>query len=209
MLSRLQISMFIGLALFFWVGLLWVRGVPLSWEYLWPYGLVVSILVLIAAIFERWGWAWRFLHGWFVKRPDIRGSWRVDLDSEWVDPSTEEEVVPITCYMVVRQTLTTLSMRMMTADSSSWLVAHKIVKENDGVFLVTGVYTNTPKLRHRGKSSEIHYGAFLLKVLGDPPKSLEGEYWTDRNSRGSMRLSNKNTVIFSTYEEAHDGFGEH
>ena len=90
MISRLHISMFIGLALFAWVGLLWVRGVQLSWEYLWPYGLVVSILVLIATIFERRGWAWRFLHGWFVKRPDIRGSWRVELDSEWVDPRTEE-----------------------------------------------------------------------------------------------------------------------
>ena len=182
MMSRLHIGMFIGLALFAWVVLLWVRGVQLSWEYLWPYGLVVSILVLIAAIFERWGWAWRFLHGWFVKRPDFRGSWRVELDSEWVNPNTEEEVAPITCYMIVRQTLTTLSMRMMTAESSSWLVAHKIVEENDGVFLVTGVYTNTPKLRHRGKRSEIHYGALLLKVLGDPPTSLEGEYWTDRNS---------------------------
>ena len=97
----------------------------------------------------------------------------------------------------------------MTAESSSWLVAHKIVEENDGVFLVTGVYTNTPKLRHRGKRSEIHYGALLLKVLGDPPTSLEGEYWTDRNSRGSMRLSNKNAAIFSTYQEAHNRFGEH
>ena len=55
MMSRLHIGMFIGLALFAWVGLLWVRGVQLSWEYLWPYGLVVSILVLIATIFERWG----------------------------------------------------------------------------------------------------------------------------------------------------------
>ena len=144
-----------------------------------------------------------------MNRPDIRGSWRVELKSEWVDPSTEEEVAPITCYMVVRQTLTTLSMRMMTAESSSSLVAHKIVEENDGVFLVTGVYTNTPKLRHRGKRSEIHYGALLLKVLGDPPVSLEGHYWTDRNSRGSIRLSNKKAVIFSTFEEAHDGLGEH
>ena len=41
MMSRMHIGMFIGLALFAWVVLLWVRGVQLSWEYLWPYGLVV------------------------------------------------------------------------------------------------------------------------------------------------------------------------
>ena len=110
--------------------------------------------------------------------------------------------------MAVRQSLTTLSMRLMTAESSSRLIAHKMVEENDGVFLVTGVYTNTPKLELRGDRSEIHYGALLLQVLGDPPISLEGHYWTDRNSRGSMRLSNKKKAIFSTYEEARDRYGE-
>ena len=83
--------------------------------------------------------------------------------------------------MAVRQSLTTLSMRLMTAESSSRLIAYKMVEENDGVFLVTGVYTNTPKLELRGDRSEIHYGALLLQVLGDPPISLEGHYWTDRN----------------------------
>ena len=96
----------------------------------------------------------------------------------------------------------------MTAESSSWLVAHKIVEENDGVFLVTGVYTNTPKLKFRGDRSEIHYGALLLQVLGDPPTTLEGHYWTDRDSSGAMRLSDKKNVLFSTYEEARDGYGD-
>ena len=95
-------------------------------------------------------------------------------------------------------------MRLMTAESSSWLIAHKIVEANDGVFLVVGVYTNTPKLELRGGRSEIHYGALLLQVLGEPPTSLEGHYWTDRNSRGAMRLSNKKAQIFLTYAEARD-----
>ena len=208
-MSRLHIGTLIGLALLTWILVLWAGGNQLSWEYLWPYGFVVSTLVFVVAIFERWGWAWKFLHGWFVKRPDLRGSWRVDLKSEWINPKTGEKIAPIVCYMAVRQSLTTLSMRLMTAESSSSLIAHKIVEENDGVFFVAGVYTNTPKLELRGNRSEIHYGALLLKVLGDPPISLEGHYWTDRNSRGSMRLSNKKTAIFSTYEEARDEYGEH
>ena len=207
-MSRLHVGALIGLALLAWILVLWVRGNQLSWEYLWPYGLVVSTLSFVVVIFERWGWAGKFLHGWFVKRPDLRGSWCVDLKSEWVNPETGKKVAPIVCYMAVRQSLTTLSMRLMTAESNSWFIAHKIVEENDGVFLVTGVYTNTPKLELRGDRSEIHYGALLLRVLGDPPISLEGHYWTDRNSHGSMRLSNKKTAIFSTYEEARDGYGE-
>ena len=137
MLSRLHIGTFLGLAVVAWAVVLWTRDIPLTWEYLWPYGLVVSVLAVAATIFERWGWACRIFQGWFVKRPNLQGSWRVELKSDWVNPDTGQIIDPITCYMVVRQTLTTLSMRLMTAESSSWLIAHKIVEENDGVFLVT------------------------------------------------------------------------
>ena len=208
MLSRLHIGTILGLTVLAWAVILWAGGIPLTREYLWPYGSVLSVLVIAAAIFERWGWAWRIFQGWFVKRPDIRGSWRVELESDWVNPDTRQRIDPIICYMTVRQSLTTLSMRLMTAESSSWLIAHKIVEENDGVFLVTGVYTNTPKLELRGDRSEIHYGALLLRVLGEPPTSLEGHYWTDRNSRGKMRISNKKAEIFSTYDEAQDRHGD-
>ena len=132
----------------------------------------------------------------------------MELQSEWPDPNTGQAIGPITCYMAVRQSLTTLSMRLMTAESSSWLIAHKIVEENDGVFFVIGVYTNEPKLELRGDRSEIHYGALRLQVQGKPPASLEGNYWTDRKTRGMMRLSNRRTEIFSTYDEARCQYGD-
>ena len=132
----------------------------------------------------------------------------MELQSEWKDPDTGKRIDPITCYMAVQQSLTTLSMRLMTAESSSWLIAHKIVRANDGVFFVTGVYTNEPKLELRGDRSEIHYGALRLAVQGKPPASLEGNYWTDRNTRGTMRLSNRKTEILSTYHEALCQYGD-
>ena len=132
----------------------------------------------------------------------------MELKGDSVNLDTGQRIDPITCYMAVRQSLTRLSMRLMTPESSSWLIAHKIVEENDGVFRVAGVYTNMPGIELRGDRSEIHYGAFLLEVLGEPPTSLEGHYWTDRNSRGAMRLSNKRADTFSTYYEARDQYGD-
>ncbi len=207
-LTRQHIGALLGLAVLVWAVLLWVRGIPLTPEYLWPYGTVLSVLAIAAAIFERWGWAWWVFQGWLVKRPDLRGSWRVELQSDWIDPDTGQGIGPITCYMAVRQSLMTLSMRLMTAESSSWLIAHKIVEENDGVFFVTGVYTNEPKLELRGDRSEIHYGALRLAVQGKPPASLEGNYWTDRNTRGTMRLSDNRSEVFSTYDEARCQYGD-
>lgn len=205
---RLYVGTFLALAVMAWAALLWLRGIPLQQEHFWPYGLVVSTLVAVTTLFERWGWASPALRGWFVKRPDLRGSWRVELQSDFVGPTTGQRPGPITCYMVVRQSLATLSMRLLTMESTSRLVSHAIVQEEDGGFLVTGVYINTPTLRLRGRRSEIHYGALLLRAEDNPPLFLNGHYWTDRNSRGEMHLSRRMTRVFSSYEDAQSAYGD-
>lgn len=206
MTSRLHIGTFIALAVVAWVALLWIRGTPIGWDHLWPYGLVVSLLTLLATAFDRWIWAWRALQGWFVHRPDVRGTWHVDLKSQWIDPDTGEPPDPIVCYMGIRQTLSRLSMRLMTPESSSSLIADKIIQSNDGVFHITGVYSNTPILELRGEQSEIHFGALMFQVINDPPTSLQGHYWTDRNSRGTMVLSQRADKVYFRYEDAHAAF---
>lgn len=206
MTSRLHIGTFISLAVAAWVFLLWIRGTPIGWDHLWPYGLVVSLLTLLAAAFDRWIWAWRILQGWFVRRPDIRGTWRVELQSQCIDPETGNSPDLIVCYMAIRQTLSRLSMRLMTPESSSLLVGDKIIHSADGIFEVTGVYSNTPRLELRGEQSEIHYGALMLQVIHEPPTSLQGHYWTDRNSRGTMTLSRRVADVYSRFEDAHAAF---
>lgn len=142
-----------------------------------------------------------------MARPDLRGTWRVVLKSEWVDPKTGRSPEPITCYMAIRQTLTTLSMRLMTPESSSWLVAHRVMLSPDGLYQVAGVYTNKPQVHLRGDRSEIHFGAILLDVHGDPPAELDGHYWTDRDTRGAMQLTDRRRETCSTFEEAAAVFG--
>lgn len=208
MLSRIQISTLLILAFGAWTVLLWVRGFHLSWELFWPFSLVLSFVGITAAAFDRWLWRLPFLRGWFVQRPDVTGTWRVNLTSEWVNAKTGEKVAPIDCYMAVKQTLSTLNMRLLTPESSSWFIAHNITLSDDDVYQIAGVYINKPKLPLRGERSEIHYGAVLLDIQGAPAKSLEGDYWTDRNSRGTIRLTNRRKKIFSTYEEARKAFAK-
>lgn len=93
----------------------------------------------------------------------------------------------------------------MTAESTSELVAERILVAADGVSQTVGVYVNQPKLSVRERSA-IHYGALLLDVHGDPPTSLEGSYWTDRDSRGTMHLTDRRRKVFSSYEEAARAF---
>ncbi|MGY3568714.1 hypothetical protein [Vibrio paucivorans] len=46
-------------------------------------------------------WSWKIFKGWYVKRPDLRGTWKVELKSNWVNPETGEKAAPIYGYAVV------------------------------------------------------------------------------------------------------------
>lgn len=203
MLSRLHLSTLLLIAAAIWGIMLVIEGVAVSGTWFHPFSTVVGVLVLLLAVFDIWAWRWRLLHGWFVPRPDLRGTWRFELQSDWVDPKTGTVVGPIVAYLVVRQTFSSLSLRMLTAESTSELVAAQINKASDGSYSLAAVYRNEPKLAVRARSP-IHYGALMLEVQGDPAKDLVGYYWTDRNSRGEVRSLARHSRVSGSFAEAQD-----
>lgn len=210
MISRLHLTPIVLLVGIAWLVLLVINGVAVELRWLGSLTTVVPVVLVLLGVFDNWLWKSRWLSGWFTNRPVLCGTWQVVLQTEWVDPITGTTPGPITCYMAVRQTFSTLSMRLMTLESSSWLIAHNIVRSNDGVYQVAGVYMNRPQLKQRGESSEkrseIHYGALLLDVQGRPATSLQGHYWTDRRTRGTMQFRAKKDTVYESFEEAHAAF---
>ncbi len=207
MLARIHIASFIGLTIVVWLFALFIQGQPvLSMDFLRPFSFVVGTIGVIVGTFTRWGWAWSLFRGWYVKRPDVRGTWKVVLKSNWVNPETGQGVDPITAYFAVRQTLTSLSLRLMTPESRSKLIAHSIELEDDGIYRIAGIYRNEPRVELQGDRSEIHHGSLLLEVNGEPPESMEGHYWTDRGTRGSMTVTDRRKKVFDTFEAAREAF---
>ncbi len=207
MISRLHLVSIVFLVGVVWSILLLIDGVAVGLAWLPRLNAVPPVLLVALGVFDRWLWKHRWINGWFARRPVLCGTWQVTLQTDWSDPETGESPGADVCYMAVRQTFSALSMRLMTKESSSELVAERIVQAEDGVFRILGVYTNKPRVavRHR---SEIHFGALLLEVQGHPPKTLEGHYWTDRNTRGSMVFASHKTVVFSNYDDADNAFTE-
>ncbi len=166
---------------------------------------VTGILLFLLGTFDLWLWRLPVLQGWFVKRPNIRGTWRAILRSTWVDPSTGEGIEQIEGFMVIRQTYSSLSLRLLTSESSSELIGAEINTGSDGIMHIVGVYRNEPRqlLRQR---SPIHYGAILLDIEGRPATCLRGHYWTDRNTAGEIELNNRIHEIFHDYETAKKDF---
>lgn len=204
MLTRLHISSFIGLTIAAWLLALWFQGMPvLSADFVKPFGTVVGVITLIVTLFNKYMWSWRIFKGWYVKRPNLKGTWKVELKSSWVNPDTGEGIAPIYGYAVIRQSLTFLSLRLMTKESRSVLVAHSIEQqEDDDLFKLVGVYRNEPKIELQGVRSEIHHGSFALEIHGSPVEELEGHYWTDRATKGGMKLVDRVDKLYSTYEQA-------
>ena len=210
-LDRLHISVFLAIAVLAWAVVLRTQGAHVSWEHLKPFGTVVGVLGTLGLSLEKFLWRQAWLHGWFVKRPDLRGTWRVELQSDWVDPETDERVPLVVCYLGVAQSLSHLQMHLMTKESESWFIAERISPSPSGIgYQLVGVYRNRPQTHLRGDRSEMHFGGLFLDTHGpsNRPESLTGEYWTDRKTKGQMTLGTRVPKLLTRFEDAERAFSE-
>jgi hypothetical protein len=198
--AQRRIQTVIYLTVFVLTGLLYLHHDDLQAQTLKYASSVASIVLGIVFLFEFWLWRIPLLEGWLVKRPSIAGTWRVTLQSNWVDPETGKQIGPIEGYMVVRQSFSTLTMRQLTAESSSELLGTEIVCSADGLYCVSGVYRNEPNYDVRNRS-QIHYGALWLRIE-DAHSSVSGHYWTDRNSAGTLKLTGRRLGAKKSFEAA-------
>ena len=133
------------------------------------------------------------------------GTWRGTIQSNWHDQETSEQIPPIECYTVIYQTFSKLSYRQMTAESSSRVIDGGIISDSDHVYQIGSVYRNEPILSLR-QQSPIHYGGQLLNIVGKPATSLQGHYWTDRNTAGQLELTERKKKIFHDFQSAKAAF---
>ena len=209
-LERLHITAFVIIAAAVWLIVLLCQGTPVSWAHARPLSIVVSIVVGLGLLFELVLWRQPLLHGWFVKRPDLRGTWRVELQSSYIKPETKERALMIVCYMGVKQTLSKLQMHLMTPESESWFIAdHVRPSPNGNGFQVIGVYTNEPNIHLRAERiSEMHQGAIIIETHGPGlrPATLTAKYWTDRKTMGTMAFTARVEQVFTHHADADRAF---
>ncbi|MBP6858991.1 MAG: hypothetical protein KBC33_04165, partial [Candidatus Pacebacteria bacterium] len=80
----------------------------------------ISIYVIIGIIFTKWLWRLKFLQSWLIKIPDLQGTWRGELKSDWIDPKTGKGIDPIPMVLVIRQTFSSIKCTLMTKESTSY-----------------------------------------------------------------------------------------
>jgi hypothetical protein len=185
----LQLFAFIGL----WIFVLYVSKMSfeINTEALRKLPEVVTGYLVLHVAFSRWAWRWPVFRGWLVPYPDLQGTWEGELQTTWRHPETGIVPGPIPVTIGIRQTFSSVSVVMFTAESMSYSTAASLSEADEsGLRRLSYTYTNTPEVRVRDRSI-VHDGAAALRIVGDERGILQGEYWTNRRSIGAMRLKYK------------------
>ncbi|HEX8579759.1 MAG TPA: hypothetical protein VF655_09235 [Allosphingosinicella sp.] len=203
--ARTQILLTVAAAVAVWGCALVIVGPAPSFDLLKPFGATVSVVTLLAVIFSKWIWKWRILRNWVVKRPDLNGTWKADLHSTF---EVDGERVKKSGFMVIKQDLSELSIRLYTDQAHSYSLAQNVI-DRDGFFEVACVYLNVPTPHARAvQQSQIHHGALLLSHVGYDEELVEGMYWTDRETMGEIELSERRPTLVTSYRAGLRLYGE-
>lgn len=200
MLTSTQVRVVITIAVLVWAVLLLLEGTPLRTEYLRPYAFAVGAATIALESFDLL--LWRFWPFRLVaRRPVVRGTWKGQLRSSWIDPATGMARPAKDVYLVIRQTYSTISLTLLTDESRSASTSASVVELSEGRYNLSSTYQSVPRLLLRS-GSPIHHGALVLEANGAHPRRLEGSYWTDRDTKGELEFDSHTPSIESDFRSA-------
>jgi hypothetical protein len=180
-----------------------IRGLPTS-ELFAPIGAAGAAASLFVLAFDHFLWRIPRVGRKFSKRPDIRGTWRGQLASNWENPETGQRIDPDPeVYLVVRQTFWSVTANLITKESKSCSTTAAIEDDGCGQYQFVAQYRNTPRASVRERS-EVHHGSFKLDVGGEPVDRLEGYYWTDRNTMGELEFDRRAGKTVDSFTHAQE-----
>ena len=139
-------------------------------------GLAFSVL------FNYWIWKLPLLHSWLIWTPNLNGKWDCSIETTY-----DEKRKKVNATVTIKQTFTSIYVLMETKESKS-TSKNGLLERDKGTeqVILTYVYENIPSVQIRERS-QIHFGAVRLVVKDKD--TVEGEYWTDRKSVGTIALT--------------------
>jgi len=145
-------------------------------------------------IFTAWRWRWNALQGWLVPFPNLNGTWQGYIQTNWKDAQGKMPG-PIPTILTIKQSFGRISCVMRTGVMESHSYIEGFCIDNDAqVRHLCYSYTSKPKAVLRERSTP-HDGSILFNIIGTPVNKLEGEYWTQRETTGSVNLTLRTKVL--------------
>lgn len=162
---------------------------PSTLDYLKLAPTVLTIDFVIIFIFSQWLWKIPFLKPWLVKIPNLNGTWKGVIKSNWINPETHQKPDPIPVILTINQTLFDISCVMRTAEMTSYsFVSGFEINGEMQIKRLIYSYNSKPNMDVRYRSPE-HFGTMLFDIIENSSQKLKGEYWTERNTTGIIEMS--------------------
>lgn len=175
-------------------------GDQFKWAWLDYYSIAVLVATVVFFAWDRFLWRRGLPQRMGLAPRDLSGTWKGILTSFWEDPSTGRRVPPKTVYLVVRQTARTVSAVLLTDESRS-ASSLALVGGPEGLASLDYMYLNRPRGRVEDRS-RAHRGAASLNTSGLPAARLQGEYWTDRDTKGELDFVQRRAERADDFDEA-------
>jgi len=144
----------------------------------------ISINIIIWMVFISWAWKLKIFYSWLVQTPNLSGTWKGKIKSNWNEGKTKS----IPTEIIIKQDFFNISVRIKTEESVSHSISSSFnIDKDSNVQQLFYSYLNTPKAGIRERSA-IHYGSTLLNFDGFKVDKMTGEYWTSRETTGEIEL---------------------
>jgi hypothetical protein len=183
------IWLLVSISFLLYIGALYVFPVAQRslWQYCQRIPAIVTIDVVLAYGFSRWFWQWKIWHPWLVPFPNLNGTWKGEIRSEWINPKTNKKLAPIPAQLIVEQSFLEIRCTMKTKEmtSESFNAAFDMSKSMPQL-----IYSYTSKTKANVTNrSPTHDGTMVFEFTNEGSKKLEGEYWTKRQTTGRASFS--------------------
>jgi hypothetical protein len=159
-----------------------------------------SVVLLFFLFFNSWLWQLLPVRR-IIARPQLNGTWSGNLVSMRNDSGGVEAIHdPIPIFFVIRQSYLEVSVTLISRESKSRSTIASIDSVQAGDFVLHYLYANRPHILVRDRSPQ-HSGGGRIEIVGIEPASLVGEYWTDRKSLGTFKLTKISSKTVGTFED--------
>jgi hypothetical protein len=203
-----SLYLLVGVSAVAWFLLAYFNGLDLSKakDFFTLIPKVVSIDVLVVALFVKWGWKLKMFRGWLVPFPNLNGAWVGFIYSDWINPETGEKPPPIPVMLTVNQSFFHASCVMRTSEMESHSYSEGFLIDTDRqVNQLAYSYASKPRLSLNERSIP-HDGTAVFRIIEKPKTKLHGRYWTERLTKGEINLEYHTNELL---EELPDSLGDH
>lgn len=140
-------------------------------------GEAIGASAIIMILFNKYAWKWKWIR-WMHDTPILAKKYTGTFisDSDHVERSGN---------LIINQTFLTVSVQLVTDESRSRSLTASLSNVQDVLYLIY-TYQNDPRADIQDQSP-IHYGTAMLDISN--PMILEGNYFTGRNTKGSMKFN--------------------